>query len=146
MEPTYSAPPAQNAPTKDERTMAMLAHVLQMFGGFIAPLIIFLVRRDSPFVKFHSLQALTWKLVEMVIIFGGFIVFASAMILSIGLHPKGSPPPGVFFLFPFIWLFVMTSWVINLVIAIYFGIKSYEGEWARYPIIGNLARKWTGMQ
>jgi len=136
----------QNAPTQDERTMAMLAHVLQMFGGFIAPLIIFLVRRDSPFVKFHSLQALTWKLVEMVIIFGGVILFASVMILSIGFHPKDPAPPVVVFLFPFIWLFVMMSWVINLVIAIYFGIKSYEGQWARYPIIGNLVRTWTGMQ
>jgi uncharacterized membrane protein len=44
--------------TPDERTMGTLAHVLQLVGGFIAPLIIFLVKRDSRFVSFHALQAL----------------------------------------------------------------------------------------
>ena len=44
--------------TSDERTMAMLAHVLQLVGGWIAPLIIFLVKQDSRFVRFHALQVL----------------------------------------------------------------------------------------
>ena len=45
-------------PTQDERTMATLAHVLQMVGGFLAPLIIFFIRRESRFVSFHALQVL----------------------------------------------------------------------------------------
>ncbi|MGA9509258.1 MAG: DUF4870 domain-containing protein [Candidatus Sulfotelmatobacter sp.] len=38
--------------------MATLAHVLQLVGGWIAPLVIFLVKRNSRFVSFHALQAL----------------------------------------------------------------------------------------
>jgi uncharacterized membrane protein len=44
--------------TSDEKTMATLAHVLQLVGGWIAPLIIYLVKRDSKFVAFHAMQAL----------------------------------------------------------------------------------------
>jgi hypothetical protein len=41
--------------TQDERTMATLAHVLQMVGWWIAPLVIFLTHRKSRFVSFHAL-------------------------------------------------------------------------------------------
>jgi len=44
--------------TLDERTMAILAHMLQTVGLWIAPLIIFVVKRESKFVSFHVLQAL----------------------------------------------------------------------------------------
>ena len=46
------------APTQDEKTMAMLAHILQIFTWWIGPLVIFLVKQDSKFVRFHALQAL----------------------------------------------------------------------------------------
>ena len=38
--------------------MAILAHMLQTVGLWIAPLIIFVVKRESKFVSFHVLQAL----------------------------------------------------------------------------------------
>src|SRR5437660_11609342 len=47
-------------PTQDERTMAMLAHVLAIFSSFIAPLVVYLLKKDSRFVSFHSLQVLIW--------------------------------------------------------------------------------------
>jgi hypothetical protein len=34
--------------------MATLAHALQLIGSWIAPLIIFLIRRHSRFVSFHA--------------------------------------------------------------------------------------------
>ena len=50
--------------TPDERTMATLAHALQLIGAWIAPLIIFLIRRQSRFVSFHALQALLLQIVH----------------------------------------------------------------------------------
>jgi len=38
--------------------MALLVHVLAIFSGFLAPLIFYLVKKDSRFVAFHSLQVL----------------------------------------------------------------------------------------
>jgi len=53
-------------PSADERSLASLAHALQIVGWFIAPLIIFLIRRDSKFVAFHALQALLLQIVYMI--------------------------------------------------------------------------------
>ena len=50
-------------PSKEACTMAMLAHLLAIFTGFIGPLVIYLIKKDDDrFIAFHSLQALYWML------------------------------------------------------------------------------------
>ena len=47
----------------DDRTMAVIAHVGQIFGGFIVPLIVYLVKKDqSAFVKHHAEEALNFAI------------------------------------------------------------------------------------
>jgi uncharacterized protein len=130
-------------PTQDECTMAFLAHLLQVFTGFLAPLIIYCVKHDSRFVKFHALQALIWQLCYMVVVFGGMIffffgVFASVFQSASSGHPSNQPPPGFLLFFPLIWLLFMFGWVGNLILGIMYGIRANRGEWAAYPVIG----KW----
>lgn len=130
-------------PTQDERSMAFLAHLLQVFTGFIAPLIIFCVKQDSRFVKFHALQSLIWQLCYMALFFGGFFLFFISIFATVfhnasGPHTPNGPPPVFFFFFPFFWLFAMLGWVANVILAVMYGIKANRGEWAGYPIIG----KW----
>jgi uncharacterized protein len=130
------------APTQDERTMAFLAHLLQVFTGFIAPLVIYCVKQDSRFVKFHALQSLIWQLCYMALFFGGMIffffsIFATAFHGASGGHTSNAPPPTFIFFFPFFWLFWMLGWVANVILGIVYGIKANRGEWAGYPIIGN---------
>jgi uncharacterized Tic20 family protein len=55
--PDYDLP----SPSHDERTTAMLARLLMIFTWFIGPLILYLVKRESRFVAFHSLQALIFQ-------------------------------------------------------------------------------------
>jgi uncharacterized membrane protein len=128
-------------PTQDERTMAILAHVLQLVGGWIAPLIILLVKRNSKFVSFHALQALLLQILHLIlwIIFvGGFMVIIFTSILA---HTESSKGPPFFFIFvPFLWLGAMGMWVFMLIIAVIYGVKAARGEWAEYPVIGRLAR------
>ena len=57
--------PILTQPTLDERTMAILAHMLPIVGLWIAPLIIFVVKRESRFVSFHALQALLLQVTYM---------------------------------------------------------------------------------
>ena len=130
-------------PTQDERSMAFLAHLLQVFTGFIAPLIIYCVKQDSRFVKFHALQSLIWQLCYMALFFGGmiiffFTIFATVFSSASGGHTPNGPPPAFIFVFPFFWLFWGLAWFANVILGIVYGIKANHGEWAGYPIIG----KW----
>lgn len=129
--------------TQDERTMATLAHALQMFGGWIAPLVIFFVKRESKFVSFHALQVLLFHLCWIVVSMFATVAFVVAMIVSFaGAAPHSNAPPTAFFvIFPLLWLWVIAWWVVILIFAIVYGIKASNGEWAMYPIFGKLARR-----
>jgi uncharacterized protein len=143
LEPDNTTPP-----TSDERTFAMLAHLLQLFGGFIAPLVIYLVKRDSRFVAFHALQALIWQVTYFVLSMAGVVAWLLLMFGTIALHansgaPKG-PPPAIFIIFPLIWLFFVGGWILTLILSVVYGIKANQGQWAKYPIIGRWAHRLAG--
>ena len=141
-----NVPAVPPEPTQDERTMAVLAHALQMVGGWIAPLIIFFVKSDSKFVRFHALQVLMLQgcyflaMIGMMIVwFVVIIATAFGAVASQG-HPNPAPPLGFFIVFPFFWLFIMGMWVMVLVLTIMFAIKAGRGEWAEYPVLGKWAK------
>lgn len=140
---TYSSPSGV-ATTSDERSMATLAHVLQLVGGFIAPLIILLVKRDSRFVSFHALQALllqaVYFLLVMVLMAGTMAAVLAGATLHQTAEQHNSLPPVFVIIFPIFWLGMMGWWVFVLVVAIVYGIKAGRGEWAEYPMLGRLAR------
>ena len=127
--------------------MAMLAHVLQLFGGFIAPLVIFLVKRDSKFVRYHALQPLIWQCVVMVATMLLMFGFMITMFLTMPVEAQGKtnqqPPVAFFVMFGGMWILIAGSWMVNLFLAIYHGIKSNEGAWSRYPLIWRLAARWA---
>jgi uncharacterized membrane protein len=131
-------------PSADERTMATLAHILQLVGAWIAPVIILLIKRQSRFVAFHALQAVLLQIAYMV--FFGVLAFAwfSSFLLTMVSHAgaKGSPPPPAFFIiFALVMLASAGLWIAMLVVAIVYSIKAGRGEWAEYPWLGRLARK-----
>ena len=136
-------------PTKDEQSMAFLAHFLRVFTGFIAPLVIYLIKRESRFVSFHAMQALLWQIIYLVVIMLLFMIFFVGMFTTLATHPPApspsqAPPPAFFLLIPFLWLVMMCGWVLNLVLGIVFGIKANRGEWAAYPVVGRWAHRITG--
>jgi uncharacterized membrane protein len=133
--------------TQDERTMATLAHALQVVGWWIAPLIIFLIHRKSRFVSFHALQALLLQISYMVVM-GGFMVlwFGSFVVLMAHQQAdKSAPSLGFMILMPLIWLGFMSMFVVVLIVAIVYAIKAGRGEWANYPAIGGIARRLLKM-
>jgi uncharacterized Tic20 family protein len=137
-------PPPILEPTQDERTMATLAQALSILG-FLAPLIIFFVKRDSRFVSFHALQAVLWHIAYLVLMMLVmalfFVVFFLTVITAAQNNNHVGPPPGIIFLFPIIWLGFFAGGIINLVLAVVYAIKAGQGEWADYPIFGRWARR-----
>jgi uncharacterized membrane protein len=132
--------------TQDERTMATLAHALQIIGSWIAPLVIFLINRKSRFVSFHALQALLLQILHVIAMIVFMVCWFALIFGTIFLHagsgkPPNAPPVAFFLVFPLFWLFFMGVTITILVIAIVYAIKAGRGEWAEYPVLGRLARK-----
>jgi len=137
MPPNAKQQPFGGAVTQDERSMAMLAHLLQIFTGFIGPLIIYFVKKDqSKFVAYHALQSIVWQLCYMACMMVG--VFAT-IALTVAMPPRGGDFP-VFFLF--FWLIAMGGGLLNLVLGIIYTIKANNGDWGGYPVIGQWVKRF----
>ena len=130
-------------PTLDERKNAMLAHVLQILAGPIPALIIFLVKRESKFVRFHALQPLIWQ--SVIIVFSMIAIAGFLVTLPFVRRSPLELPINFYIFFGGLYLLSAIHWIISLYVAISFGIRSYKGSWVRYPVIGNLATAWSGI-
>ena len=124
--------------TQDDRNMAMLAHILQIFSSFIGPLVIYLIKKDqSKFVAYHALQCLVWHIAYMVFIFGGVFL---TVVLTIASGVHGSHGFPIFFVF--FWLLAVGMGLLNFILGIVYAIKAYSGDWGGYPIIGQWVRRF----
>lgn len=91
----FAAPPdyAGAAPASDERTMAMLCHLLGIFTGFLGPLIVWLIKKDSsPFVDDQGKEALNFQITVLIgyaaafvlsFLLIGFLIGPAVLVLSI---------------------------------------------------------------
>ncbi|HZQ92244.1 MAG TPA: DUF4870 domain-containing protein [Terriglobales bacterium] len=138
-----SAPDTPAVPTQDERTMALLAHVLQMVGGFLPALIIFFIRDKSRFVRFHAVQVLLYQAAYLLFMVLFIIVWIGSIVglAATQAQSHGQPPAWFFLLFPLIWIGFFLAWITTLVLSIMYGVKASRGEWAAYPVVGGWARR-----
>lgn len=92
-----------------------IAGLLSYAFGFISGIIIFLIEKESRFVKFHAMQS---------------------MILSVALF--------IFFsivnLIPIIGLIISLLFVpIGIILWVFMMYKAYKGEWFKLPVIGDFS-------
>ena len=112
--PGYPPPGYANS---DEKTWALIAHFGGAITGFIAPLIVFLVKgNESATVRAHSVAALNFQIVWSVISFVSVIL---ASCLS-------------FLILPLLLFFVP---IFPFVMAIVAGMKANEGVLYKYPAV-----------
>jgi len=112
-------PAPGSAPTENERTWAMLAHlsalaglVMPLLGIVIGPLVVWLARRDeSPFVAEHAKEALNFNISVLI----GAIVCGLLMLVFVGFLLGTA-------------LFI--AWLVMTLVA---AIKASEGAVYRYP-------------
>lgn len=111
--------------TGEQKLLAIAAHLTYFLGGIgfvLAPLVIFLIKRDDPFVADHAKQALVAHLAMLVV---GMATGILSMIL-IGL-----------LLIPVVALLGIAL----LVTSILASLKALNGEYYRYPLIQGLVDK-----
>ena len=100
------------APTSDEKTMALLSHVLTLVAGFIAPLVIYLIKKEeSSFVTAHAKESLNFQITVLILL----IISGVLMIILIGI------------------LLIWALSIANLVLVIVATIKASENKMYRYP-------------
>jgi uncharacterized Tic20 family protein len=95
--------------TKDERNMALLAHLLTIVASWVAPLIIWLVKKDeSKFIELHSVEALNFQIT----------VFIAYIVIGAVTFGIGS----------------LLVWVVSIIFSVIASTKANKGELYRYPI------------
>lgn len=105
--------------TEDDKNMAALCHFLSIVTGFLGPLIIWLVKKDtSPFLDHHGREALNFQITMLLITIGLFAVTIVLMLLLVGI-----------LLMPL--LFVLP--LVIIVLEVLAGVAASRGEWHRYP-------------
>lgn|SRR5690606_14657102 len=106
-------------PSADECNLAMLAHLLGIFSGFIGPLVIWLLHRDrDSFVGDQVREALNFQITLALALFLGVMLF----FIVIGL-----------FLIPILL-------VANFIVCIIAAMAASRGEHFRYPFALRLLR------
>ncbi len=99
-------------PTSDEKTMGVLSHILCLVAGFIAPLIIYLIKKDeSAYVREHAKESLNFQ----ISLFIYYIVSFILMFILIGI------------------VLMIVLGIGALVLIIIATIKASEGKLYRYP-------------
>lgn len=69
-------------PTSDEKNLALLAHVLTFVFPILAPLIIYLVKKDeSSFVAYHAKESLNFQITLCIICILLFITIVGILLL-----------------------------------------------------------------
>jgi len=69
-------------PTSDEKTLALLAHVLTFVSTLLAPLIIYILKKnDSPFVAEHAKESFNFQLTLVLVCIGLFFTIIGILFL-----------------------------------------------------------------
>ena len=105
---TYGTPP-----TADEKNLALLAHIGTFFGGFIVPLIVWLVKKDeSAFVARHAKESLNFQISLIIYI----VASAILMFVLIG------------------FLLVSVLGLFSLIVRILAAVSASQGQDYNYPL------------
>lgn len=100
----------QKTPSSDEKTLGLLAHILTFVAPILAPLLIYLVKKDeSEYVTFHAKESLNFQI--------SVVIYVILLFISI--------------------VGILLIWVLGIavfVLVILATIKASEGKLYKYPL------------
>ena len=133
----YAPPAAPYDPRPEEergRTTAVVSHLGFVAGGFILPLVLYLIERGKPdrnrYVCHHACEALNFAITFMVVWFGGFVLMFVAVPLS-AVASDGNAAPWAFVAFFPVMIGAMLSTYVFGILAM---VRANQGVWWRYPV------------
>lgn len=97
-------------PSSDEKTLALLSHVITFVSNFIAPLIIYVIKKDeSAFVTAHAKESLNFQLTILLAVIVLFVSIVGILLL---------------------WVVGIYAFVLVIIAT----IRASEGKLYRYPL------------
>ncbi len=91
--------------------------VVAYFFGIIGGILVYLIKKDDPYVKFHAVQSILFNIAY-------FVVAVIVSVVTLGFGGLIIGPLGIL-----IWLFLM--W------------KAWQGERYMLPLVGSYADQWA---
>ncbi len=109
----------------------LMAAVSEFFAiGVVIPLLLYLIKKEDRFVKFHSVQAMMLGVVC-------WVLFVGLSVLSIPLAAVSGGIGGLLscLSFPILAVFGLA--------ALFAAWKAYQGEKYKLPVLGDFAEKYS---
>ncbi len=125
--------------SSDDRTLSILTHGGVLVGGFILPLVFYLIADDKtrPETRWNAREALNFQLTFLVAYLGSFIVFFAGLALSGAFGASGSDAgAGIGLGISLIVFFVVIfgAVIVNFVFSIIGAMRANAGIRWRYPL------------
>lgn len=123
-------PPPYPRQQGEDTTWALAAYLGQLAVGFVAPLVIYLARKDdSPFTRFHAAQALNACLTYLIVFVAGIVLGVVAAIFS--------APAGLAVGILVIFVFAITHFVYLIIGAVKAGRREMYRlpTWVCWPLV-----------
>ena len=133
MTDSYGPPPGQQPPSgasgdisQEDRNWALASHIGALVTawfafGFLAPLVVMLVRNESPFVRRHAVESLNFQISLLIYtVVGGVLAFL-LVVLTFGI--------GALVVVPVVVVFALVA----LALVILATVRASNGEDYRYP-------------
>lgn len=111
---------------KDSNLMAAVGYII----GIVA-IILYFIKKDDKFVKFHALQSIMYMVVLFVIVTGLNIV---ALLFSLG----GGGVVGII-----ISLLTLPLGGLYFLYALYLAYMAFQGKMYKIPVLGNFVEKYV---
>jgi len=128
-EPKKAGPAAETAP-KGSNDSNLFAAISEFFGGtIVVPVLLYLIKKEDSFVKFHSIQALILGAIYCVVLVG--LIMASFVLSFAG---------GIGALLSCITLPLALAYLLLVLVLTW---KAYSGEKYALPLIGNFAEQYS---
>ncbi len=130
------------APDSNDRTLATLSHLGALMGGFILPLVLYLVSDDEkrPETRHHAREALNFQITFAIVHLVGFVAMFIGLAAGGLLGTSGDTATtgagfglGISVFFGFFALIFAVS-IGSLVFAIIAAVRANKGERYRYPL------------
>lgn len=116
----------------DGNITALIGYIV----GIVALVLIF-IEKDNKFVRFHAIQSVIYHIAAFAIIISVWIIGG---ILALALSQISQVLGLIGIVVYLLGLLLWFGWLAGM---IYAAIKSYQGSMFKFPIVGNMAEKWS---